>query len=153
MRKSLQTEIEKRILLLDGAMGTMIQQYKLEESDFRGEEFHNAQQSLKGCNDLLALTRPEIIGEIHSRYLEAGADIIETNTFNANRISMADYGLEKEVYRINHSAATIARSAADAATARTPEKPVRCRFHGADKQNGLHLPRCSGPVIQSCDIR
>jgi 5-methyltetrahydrofolate--homocysteine methyltransferase len=104
--------IRDRILLLDGAMGTMIQRYSLEEKDFRGEEFKDHQKNLKGCNDLLVITQPDVIREIHEQYLEAGADIIETNTFNANRISMADYSLESQVYRINLEAAKIAQAAA-----------------------------------------
>src|SRR4030042_1384843 len=86
-------ELEKRILVLDGAMGSHIQQYKLSEKDFRGERFKDASVDQLGNNDLLSLTRPEIILEIHEKYLEAGADLIETNTFNANRISQADYQL------------------------------------------------------------
>ncbi|MBI4646492.1 MAG: homocysteine S-methyltransferase family protein, partial [Bacteroidia bacterium] len=106
-------EIKKRILVLDGAMGTMIQSYNLNEKDFRGARFINHSCPLKGNNDLLSLTRAEIIYDIHSSYLEAGADIIETNTFNANRISMADYRLENLVYEMNVASAKIARSAAD----------------------------------------
>ena len=86
--------LRERILLLDGAMGTMIQRHKLEEKDFRGERFADWPSDLKGNNDLLSLTQPEIIGGIHTAYLQAGADIIETNSFNANRISLADYGIE-----------------------------------------------------------
>ena len=115
--------IQDRILLLDGAMGTMIQTYKLSEEDFRGEEFKNSPKNLKGCNDLLVLTRPRVIGEIHDAYLEAGADIIETNSFNSNRISMADYGLENEVYRMNVAAAKLASESAKKYTLKTPGKP------------------------------
>jgi len=109
----LRTLLEKRILLLDGAMGTMIQRHKLEESDYRGERFGHWPTDLKGNNDLLCLTRPEIIRGIHEQYLEAGADILETNSFNATRISMADYGMEELVYEINVAAARLAREAAD----------------------------------------
>lgn len=112
MKPDLRDLIQKRILLLDGAMGTMIQQYSLEEGDFRGHEFSLSEKDLKGCNDLLVLTQPGVIKEIHEKYLEAGSDIIETNTFNANRISMADYSLENHVYRINLEAARIARESA-----------------------------------------
>jgi 5-methyltetrahydrofolate--homocysteine methyltransferase len=101
--------LEQRIMILDGAMGTMIQRHKLKEEDYRGERFKNHPASLKGCNDLLCLTQPQIIREIHEQYLNAGADIIETNTFNATAISMADYKLEEYVYEINRAAATIAR--------------------------------------------
>src|SRR6478609_2924126 len=91
---ALDRALQTRILVLDGAMGTMIQRYQLSEADFRGERFKDHPRDLKGNNDLLSLTRPDIIQAIHRDYLEAGADIIETNTFNANRISLADYGLE-----------------------------------------------------------
>jgi 5-methyltetrahydrofolate--homocysteine methyltransferase len=100
MDKSLHSEIEKRILVLDGAMGTMIQQYNLSEEDYRGDRFAQFPHDLKGNNDLLSLTQPQIIGEIHEKYLEAGADIIETNTFNANKISLADYHMEDLAYEI-----------------------------------------------------
>jgi 5-methyltetrahydrofolate--homocysteine methyltransferase len=120
-RKDLRHIIKDRILLLDGAMGTMIQRYRLEEKDFRGGEFADHPKNLNGCNDLLVITRPDVIREIHEHYLEAGADIIETNTFNANRISMADYSLEDQVYRINLEAAKIAHEAAKKHS--TPDQP------------------------------
>ncbi|NOX38585.1 MAG: methionine synthase [Calditrichaeota bacterium] len=115
--------LEKRIMVLDGAMGTMIQRYKLTEADFRGTAFRDHPKDLKGNNDLLCLTRPDVIEEIHRAYLEAGADIIETNTFNANAISQSDYQMEAHVYEMNRAAAEIARRAADDFTRRTPEKP------------------------------
>ena len=115
--------IRKRILVLDGAMGTMIQQCNLEEGDFRGERFAASQMNLKGNNDLLALTQPQIILDIHEKFLESGADIIETNTFNANRISLADYGMEELAYEINLEAAKIAREAVDKFNRYTPDKP------------------------------
>jgi len=105
--------IQKRILILDGAMGTIIQKHKLSEQDFRGERFKDHPQPLKGNNDLLVLTKPEIIKTIHLEYLEAGADIITTNTFNSNRVSMADYGMESYVYEMNYQAAILAKSAVD----------------------------------------
>src|SRR5215212_6150820 len=105
--------LTQRILVLDGAMGTMIQRYQLDEADFRGARFANHPRDLKGANDLLCLTRPEVVEQIHRAYLEAGSDIIETNTFNAQAISMADYALEPYVYEINLEAARIARRAAD----------------------------------------
>jgi 5-methyltetrahydrofolate--homocysteine methyltransferase len=111
--------IGERIMVLDGAMGTVIQSYKLGEADYRGERFRDSARDLKGNNDLLVLTRPEVIGEIHRRYLEAGADIIETNTFNSNATSQADYGLESLVRELNLTAAQIARRAADDVAART----------------------------------
>ncbi len=113
----------RRILIIDGAMGTMIQRYGLEERDFRGERFQEHPCDLKGDNDLLCLTRPDIIEEVHRAYLEAGADIIETNTFNATRISQADYQMEAAVRDINLAAARIARRAADAFSAQDPDKP------------------------------
>ncbi|MDQ1266547.1 MAG: 5-methyltetrahydrofolate--homocysteine methyltransferase, partial [Bacteroidota bacterium] len=115
--------LDSRILALDGAMGSLIQEYKLSENDFRGTEFANHPIDLKGNNDLLSVTRPDIILEIHRKYLEAGADIIETNTFNANGVSQSDYNLESCVYRINFEAARLARSAADEFTKANPDKP------------------------------
>ena len=104
-------ELEKRILIIDGAMGTMIQRYKLTEADYRGERFKDWPSDLKGNNDLLCLTQPQIVKEIHKKYLEAGADIIETNTFNAQKISLADYGMQSLAYEINLAAAHIAKEA------------------------------------------
>lgn len=119
----MQQLINERILVLDGAMGTMIQQYNLSEADFRGERFKNLPGLLKGNNDMLCLTRPDVIEEIHRKYLEAGADIIETNTFNATAVSMADYHMQAYCREINLAAARLARKIADEYTARTPEKP------------------------------
>ncbi len=111
MKNSLEDKIKEKILILDGAMGTMIQKHKLTENDYRGEEFKDHAMLQKGNNDLLSLTRPEIIKEIHTEYLKAGADIITTNTFNSNRISMSDYGMESLVYKINLEAAKLATAA------------------------------------------
>jgi 5-methyltetrahydrofolate--homocysteine methyltransferase len=119
----LRRELRQRILILDGAMGTMIQGYGLTEADYRGERFGDWGSDLKGNNDLLALTQPQIIGEIHGAYLAVGADIIETNTFNANRVSMADYRMEGFAREINVAAARLAREVADAYTASTPQQP------------------------------
>lgn len=119
----MQQLINERILVLDGAMGTMIQQYNLLEADFRGERFKDLPGLLKGNNDMLCLTRPDVIEEIHRKYLEAGADIIETNTFNATAVSMADYHMQAYCREINLAAARLARKIADEYTARTPEKP------------------------------
>jgi 5-methyltetrahydrofolate--homocysteine methyltransferase len=113
----------RRILILDGAMGTMIQRHQLEESDYRGERFKDWPSDLKGNNDLLSLTKPEVIRAIHEQYLEAGADILETNTFNGNRLSQADYGLQDYTAEIVTAAARLAREVADAWTAKTPDKP------------------------------
>ncbi len=123
LQDQLQNLAQERILILDGAMGTMIQDYGLEEKDYRGERFADWPSSLKGNNDLLSLTRPDIIESIHGQFLDAGADIIETNTFNATHISQADYGMEALAYELNVASAQIARRAADAASARTPDKP------------------------------
>jgi 5-methyltetrahydrofolate--homocysteine methyltransferase len=115
--------LSERILFLDGAMGTMIQTYQLAEGDYRGERFADWPRDLKGNNDLLSLTQPQIIRAVHDAYLEAGADLLETNTFNANRISMADYGMEELVYELNVAATRLAREACDAMTAKTPDRP------------------------------
>jgi 5-methyltetrahydrofolate--homocysteine methyltransferase len=120
---ALSDQLAKRILMLDGALGTMIQSYKLAEAEYRGERFADWSCDLKGNNDLLVLTQPQIIREIHGNYLEAGADIIETNTFNATRIAMADYRMEALAVEINQAAAHLAREVADEMTARTPERP------------------------------
>ncbi|MFC4699885.1 homocysteine S-methyltransferase family protein [Glaciecola siphonariae] len=113
----------KRVLLLDGAMGTMIQEHKLEEADYRGEQFKDWHCDVKGNNDLLAITQSKLIKDIHLAYLRAGADIIETNTFNATAISMADYDMQDHVEQINLAAAKLAREAADEVSIETPDKP------------------------------
>ena len=115
--------VSQRILILDGAMGTMIQQYNLKEEDFRGERFAHIPGQLKGNNDLLCLTRPDVIQDIHRKYLEAGADIIETNTFSSTTVSMADYHVEQYVREINLAAVKLAREVADEYTAKNPQKP------------------------------
>jgi len=120
---SILQEINKRILVLDGAMGTMLQRYNFSEEDFRGERFANFPYSLKGNNDLLSLTQPQAIASIHAQYFEAGADIVETNTFSGTTIGMADYHLEDLVYELNFESAKIAREVADEFTAKNPEKP------------------------------
>ena len=115
--------LQQRILVLDGAMGTMIQRYNLEEKDFRDERLKDHPHPLKGNNDLLALTRPDVLEEIHRQYLDAGADILETNTFSGTTIAQADYHLEDYVTEINYESAKIARKVADAVTAENPDKP------------------------------
>ncbi|MBN2522464.1 MAG: methionine synthase [Bacteroidales bacterium] len=120
-KKSIENELKDRILVLDGAMGSLIQQYKLTEDDYRGERFKHTEIDLKGNNDLLSVTQPDIIKEIHEKYLEAGADLIETNTFNANRISQADYNLQEYSYEMNLASARLAKDAAKKYTTR--EKP------------------------------
>ncbi|ODA69048.1 Methionine synthase [Methyloligella halotolerans] len=119
----LKSEVKKRILILDGGMGTMIQSYKLSEEEYRGERFADHPHDLKGNNDLLVITQPEIIKEIYAGYMEAGADIIGTNTFNAQAISQADYHLEDISKEMNVVAAQVAREAADAMTEKTPDRP------------------------------
>src|SRR6187431_1568343 len=120
---NIQEEIKKRILVLDGAMGTMLQRYKFEEEDFRGERFKDFQHPLKGNNDLLSLTQPEAVKEVHRAYFEAGADIVETNTFSGTTIGMADYHLEDLVYELNYESAKLAREVADEFTAKNPNQP------------------------------
>ena len=121
--EQLHQQLKERILVLDGGMGTMIQGYRLSEQDFRGERFADWPCDLKGNNDLLVLSKPEVIAAIHNAYFEAGADIIETNTFNSTTIAMADYQMESLSAEINFAAAKLARASADAWTARTPAKP------------------------------
>ena len=115
--------LKERIMILDGAMGTMIQKHKLEEADFRGDRWPNHPSPLKGNNDLLSITRPEIIKDIHRQYFEAGADFVETNTFSGTTIAQADYRLEDAVYDINYESAKIAKEVADQITAQEPHKP------------------------------
>jgi len=121
--KAIQDCLQERILIIDGAMGTMIQRYKLSEADYRGERFRDWASDVKGNNDLLSITQPQIIEEIHKQYLDAGADIIETNTFNAQRVSLADYNMQELAYEINLAAAKIAGKAANEYTAKDPSKP------------------------------
>jgi 5-methyltetrahydrofolate--homocysteine methyltransferase len=121
--KTLQDCLKERILIIDGAMGTMIQRHKLEEKDYRGERFKDWHTDVKGNNDLLSITRPHIIEEIHKQYLEAGADIIETNTFSSTSIAQADYDMQSLAYELNVASAKCARVAADEYTKRDPGKP------------------------------
>ena len=116
-------EIQKRILVLDGAMGTMLQAYKFTEEDFRGERFKEYPTPLQGNNDLLSITQPKAIKEVHAKYFAAGADIVETNTFSGTTIAMADYQMEDLVYELNYESAKIAKEVADEFTAKEPHKP------------------------------
>jgi hypothetical protein len=127
--QALRCLLAERIVVLDGAMGTMIQRYKLDEADFRGARFRDHPRDLKGNNDLLSLTRPDVIKEIHRQYLDAGSDIIETNTFSATAIGQGEYGLEKVAYDLNKASAEIARVAAASSPARSGRRtgPPRCR--------------------------
>ena len=120
---SIQEEVKKRILVLDGAMGTMLQRHNFSEEDFRGERFKNFQHPLKGNNDLLSITQPEAVKDVHRQYFQAGADIVETNTFSSTTIGMADYYLEDLVYELNFQSAKIAREVADEFSAQNPDKP------------------------------
>ncbi len=122
--KELHQQLAQRILVLDGGMGTMIQSYRLEEADYRGARFADWASDLKGNNDLLVLSKPEVITAIHNAYLEAGADILETNTFNSTSIAMADYQMASLSAEINYEAARLARICADEWSARTPENHV-----------------------------
>ncbi len=150
---ALEAAASERILIIDGAMGTMIQRYKLDEAGYRGQRFKDWTRDVKGNNDLLVLTQPQIIAEIHEAYLEAGADILETNTFNAQRISMADYGMEELAYEINVAAAKIARAAADKWTKKTPDKP---RFVagavGPTNRTASISPKVSDPGYRNVDF-
>ena len=150
---ALEAAAEKRILIIDGAMGTMIQRYKLDEAGYRGERFKDWTRDVKGNNDLLVLTQPQIIGEIHEAYLEAGADILETNTFNAQAISLSDYGMEEIAYEMNVAAAKIARTAADKWTRKTPEEP---RFVagavGPTNRTASISPKVSDPGFRNVDF-
>ena len=121
--KQLRNILKERILVIDGAMGTMIQRHMLSEEDFRGDRFKDHPHDLKGDNDLLSITQPEIIKNIHREYFEAGADIVETNTFSATSVAQADYQLEHIVYELNYQSAKIAKEAAAEFTTKTPDKP------------------------------
>ena len=120
---NLKSILEDRILVLDGAMGTMLQNYAFQEKDFRGKRFADFPVSLQGNNDLLSLTQPKAIKEIHAKYFEAGADIVETNTFSSTSIAMADYQMENLVYELNYESAKLAKEVADSFTAKEPQKP------------------------------
>ncbi|WP_298488795.1 homocysteine S-methyltransferase family protein [uncultured Maribacter sp.] len=123
MKKNIQDLLQERILVLDGAMGTMLQRYKFTEEDFRGERFKDWKSPVQGNNDLLSLTQPEAIAEVHRKYFAAGADIVETNTFSSTTIAMADYDMEELVYDLNYESARIAKMVADEFTEKEPHKP------------------------------
>ena len=145
--------LNHRILVLDGAMGTMVQSYDLKESDFRGEEFKDHHSDLIGNNDILSLTRPDIVNDIHTAYLDAGADLIETNTFNSTSISQADYNMEDIVYRLNYSSAKIAVQAAKRFTKKDPEKPrFVCGAIGPTNKTASMSPDVSSPEYRNIDF-
>ncbi|MCQ2958631.1 MAG: methionine synthase [Bacteroidales bacterium] len=142
--------LSKKILVLDGATGTMIQRYNLTEEDYRGERFADSKILLKGNNDILSLTKPEVIREIHTKYLEAGADIIETNTFNANKISQSDYDLQDFVSEINIASVSIARQVADEFTKKNPEKPrFVCASIGPTNKTASMSPDVNNPAYRA----
>ncbi len=145
--------LKTRVLMLDGATGTMIQKYKLQENDYRGSRFANTHISLKGNNDLLCLTKPEVVSEIHRKYLEAGADIIETNSFNANRISLSDYAQENLVEEINTAAVKLAKEQADIFTAQNPNKPrFVCASIGPTNKTASMSPDVNNPAYRAVDF-
>ena len=144
--------LQNKILLLDGPMGTMIQSYGLQEKDFRGKEFIDHPSDLKGNNDILSLVRPDIITEIHLAYLNAGADLIETNTFNSTSISQEDYGLQHRVYDINVAAARIAKEACELVTKENPKKPrFVCGAIGPTNRTASMSPDVSKPDFRNID--
>src|SRR5690606_19106049 len=158
LRKTMQREqrikllkelLTERILLLDGAMGTMIQGYRLSEDDFRGERYREWHRDLKGNNDLLSITRPEVIRDIHRQFLEAGADIIETNTFNSNAPSMGDYGMEALVSDLNRAAASLARATADSFAERSGEPKFVAGVLGPSSRTASISPDVNDPGFRN----
>ena len=149
------TTLKQRILLLDGAMGTMIQSHALKEQDYRGKRFRDWPVELRGNNDLLCLTRPDIIQDIHETYLEAGADIIETNSFNSTRIALADYRMESLAAELNESAARLARAAVDRFNQKTPAQPrwVAGVLGPTNRTASLSPKVSAGSSPPSCAIR
>jgi 5-methyltetrahydrofolate--homocysteine methyltransferase len=147
--KTIQQSLKERILIIDGAMGTMIQRHKLEEADYRGERFKDWASDLKGNNDLLVLTQPDIIKGIHKLYLEAGADIIETNTFNAQRISLADYHMEPLAYELNFEAAKIAKEAVKEFFSSSPTGGGR---DGASGRDRAYVAGAIGPLNKTLSL-
>ena len=141
--------LQERILLLDGAMGTMIQAQRLGESDFRGERFKDWRQDLKGNNDLLSITQPQVIRDIHDAYFDAGADIVETNTFNSNAPSMADYGMQSLVKELNFAAARLARESADVYTARSGAQKFVAGVLGPTNRTASISPDVNDPGFRN----
>ncbi|NNF52520.1 MAG: methionine synthase [Gammaproteobacteria bacterium] len=150
--RQLRHALDERIVVIDGAMGTMVQSYKLAEEDYRGERFADWPSALKGNNDLLSLTRPALVREIHNAYLTAGADIVETNTFNANAPSMSDYGMEALVYELNHASASIARSAADEMSAQTGKPRFVAGVLGPTSRTASISPDVNDPGMRNTDF-
>ncbi len=161
-RELLEEILAERIMILDGAMGTVIQTYNLEEDDFRGERFRDHPKPLKGNNDILSITRPDVIAGIHRAYLDAGADIIETNTFNSNKITMINYGLEDLAFEMNRASAALARQVADEYLLKTPDRPrfvagsigptdksASVAANVADPAPQRHLRRAGGRLLRA----
>ena len=144
--------LERRVLMLDGAMGTMIQSYNLDEAGYRGERFQDFEADLKGNNDILSLTQPGIIEEIHESFLRAGADIIETNTFNGTSISQADYSTEEVVYEINRVSAEIAKGCQSGRSRHAGQAALCRRRPRADEQNRLDFAGCKQSRLPQCDV-
>ena len=153
-QRSLRQLLERRVLLLDGAMGTMIQRYKLTEADFRGDRFIDHARDLRGNSDVLILTRPDVIGAIHREYLAAGADIIETNTFSSTAIAQSDYALESHAYELNRDGARLAREAVDEWNARTPERRRFVAGAMGPMNRTLSIsPKVDDPSFRGDDLR
>ena len=153
-RQLLAKLLSERILIMDGAMGTMIQRHRLGEADFRGERFRDHTCDLQGNNDLLTLTRPDVILGIHHAYLEAGSDIIETNTFTSTAVAQADYGMEAVVYEINLQAARLAKQAAARVDRPdTAETTLRRWRHRSHQPHAIAVARCQRPGFPRLDLR
>lgn len=149
---NIQSALESRILIIDGAMGTMIQRYKLEEEDYRGERFKDWPSDLKGNNDLLSLTRPDIIGAIHREYLEAGADIIETNTFSSTAIAQADYNMQSLAYELNVASARIAREAIEELNAKSLTPNANTANRQPPTANNKYVAGAIGPMNKTLSL-
>ena len=151
--RALRELFAERIVILDGAMGTMIQQHKLDEAAYRGERYATGHRDLKGCNDLLVLTRPGVIADIHRQFIDAGADIVSTNTFNATSIALADYGLESLVYELNRDAALLARRVADEAAARLGRQVFVAGALGPTNRTASISPDVNDPGFRAVILR
>src|SRR5665213_4050392 len=150
--KTIRECLDERILIIDGAMGTMIQQYKLEEKDYRGERFKDWHKDVKGNNDLLSLTQPQIIQAIHKAYLEAGADIIETNTFSSTSIAQADYHMQSLAYELNVAAARIARKAIDEFAINHQPSTINPPSPGSGGQGDKYIAGAIGPMNKTLSL-
>ena len=151
--QQLLSALQERVLVIDGAMGTMIQRRGLTEADFRGERFASHGHDLRGDNDVLVLTRPDVVADIHAQYLDAGADVIETNTFNSTRIAQADYRLESAVYDLNLAGARVARGVADAVAANSREATFCGRRPGPHQQDAFTVATSKRAGFPRGDLR